>query len=72
MDTEFVIISYQIWLCVFDDLFVQMSSSVWKLMSTQLNFAVSMATAILSVLLSSGTVVLNFIVSVVSKLSVLL
>lgn len=35
-------------------------------MSTQLNFAISMATAIISVLLSGGTVVLNFIVSVVS------
>ena len=45
----------------------QMLGSVWKLMSTQLNVAVSMATAIISVLLSGGTVLLNFIVSVVSE-----
>lgn len=40
-------------------------------MSTQLNFAVSIATAITSVLLHGGTVVLNFIVSVIVFVSTL-
>ena len=39
-------------------------------MSTQMNFAISMASAIISLLLHGGTVVLNFIVSVVSFLPI--
>ena len=53
---------------IFIGCFLQMSGSVWTLMSTQLNFAISMTTAIISLLFSGGTVVLNFIVSVVSCL----
>lgn len=53
---------------IFIGCFLQMSGSVWTLMSTQLNFAISMTTAIISLLFHGGTVVLNFIVSVVSIL----
>ena len=50
-------------------LLLQVLKSIWELMSTHFQFAVSMVTAIISALFGGGTVLLNFIVSAVSVVS---